>query len=897
MAEVRRLFCGLVPLALIAAGLMSGCGDSGTPVDDVTSDVAGDVADIVESDVVDVAGEDVRVDVSDVVDLDAADSSEVGIETATLGGEGTYLTIDGIHQMFSMSYGGANKLTLQAGEIQIGTVKALDPTLTYDPYAMLTRDTSYTPPSGLVWNGITDMKIVSADATQVVLDVIAGEGTAAIEASLTVTLSGDGSYRLFLKPADGVDTVAYYRISPTVTETENFYGLGAYLDQIAHRGKVRAMQLEMDLDIESGYNDAHVPVPLLISTLGWGLFVESWYPGAFDCAAWEPTKVNVIFGTGDASSEGFIFHLYAASHPMDITSRYYKTTGDALLPARWGLGPVFWKDEVTGQAEVELDLDTLRDLDLATTAYWIDRPYASGVNAFDFHPDKYSDAQAMIDKAHDMGMRMMLWSTPYISDGVDGDKESSDTTEALQQFGKDNSYFVQGALPLNKWGKPVDFTNPDAYAWFQDLIRQYTDMGIEGFKLDYGEDVVIGGFGLDLANTTFFDGSTERTMHAKYQLYYHRVYAETLPEDGGFLICRRGVWGDQKYVSVIWPGDLDANFAYNREVMINSDGEEYRAVGGLPASMIYGLGLGASGYPFYGSDTGGYRNAPPNKEVYVRWMQQTALSSVMQVGNNTNSVPWDPASGIDFDDQVLELYRQFARLHLRLWPYEWTYAKQVAVTGYAIQRPIGLMYPEMGVHPDDQYMFGDYLLVAPVMRAGVTERGVIFPEGDWIDWFTGEIIAGGVTATVAAALEKLPLYLARSGIVPLLRPTIDAIAPVSDEYSSVDSYATTPGILYPVIFPGPESKFTLFDGTEISQELTDEAQVNLTWVDGAEFHFGAVFTLVGVDFIPSSVMMNGEALEFVEDVGALDSQIEGWTTSAGQVLIKVPAGEHTIVVS
>jgi alpha-D-xyloside xylohydrolase len=897
MVEVRRLFCGLVPLALIVTGLMSGCGDSGTPVDDVTSDVVGDVADMIEGDVVDVAGDDVRADVSDVAGVDAVDILDPGPESAALGADGFVLTVSRLDKTFTLSVDGQIKRVFAASEFQIGTVKALDPTLTYDPYAMLTRDTSYTPPSGLVWNGITDMKIVSADAENVELALTVGEGAAAFAATMTVSLSGEGSYRLFMKPADGVDTVAYYRISPTVTETENFYGLGAFLDQIAHRGKVRAMQLEMDLDIESGYNDAHVAIPFLISTLGWGLFVESWYPGAFDCAAWEPTKVNIIFGTGDGSSEGFIFHLYAAGHPMDLTSRYYKTTGDALLPARWGLGPVFWKDEVSGQTEVELDLDTLRDLDLATTAYWIDRPYASGVNAFDFHPDKYTDAQAMIDKAHDMGMRMMLWSTPYISDGVDGDKESSDTTETLQQFGKDNNYFVQGALPLNKWGKPVDFTNPDAYAWFQNLITQYTDMGIEGFKLDYGEDVVIGGFGLDLANTTFFDGSTERTMHAKYQLYYHRVYAETLPEDGGFLICRRGVWGGQKYVSVIWPGDLDANFAYNREVMINDEGDEYRAVGGLPASMIYGLGMGASGYPFYGSDTGGYRNSPPNKEVYVRWMQQTALSSVMQVGNDSNSIPWDPESGIDFDDQVLELYRQFARLHLRLWPYEWTYAKQVAVTGHAIQRPIGLMYPEMGVHPDDQYMFGQYLLVAPVMRAGLVERGVIFPEGDWIDWFSGEIIAGGVTVSVAAPLEKLPLYLGRSGIVPLLRPTIDAIAPVSEEYSDVDSYATTPGILYPVIFPGPESTFKLFDGTEISQELTDEDQINLTWVDGSEFEFGAVFTLVGVDFTVTTVMLDGEVLEMVELIGSIYGQSEGWGIDGSQIIIKVPPGEHTIVVS
>jgi len=184
----------------------------------------------------------------------------------------------------------------------------------------------------------------------------------------------------------------------------------------------------------------------------------------------------------------------------------------------------------------------------------------------------------MIDLAHDMGFRMALWSTPYISKGKDGDDESSSVTEALYAHAKDNDFLVKNTVQLNKWGPPIDFTNPDAYQWFQGLIRQYTDMGIEGFKLDYGEDIVVGLLGMDGQGTQFFDGSTERTMHARYQTFYHRIYAETLPPDGGFLLCRRGVWGDQANVSVIWPGDLDANFATHRETVQTEDGS-YVAVG------------------------------------------------------------------------------------------------------------------------------------------------------------------------------------------------------------------------------------------------------------------------------------------------------------------------------
>ena len=147
------------------------------------------------------------------------------------------------------------------------------------------------------------------------------------------------------------------------------------------------------------------------------------------------------------------------------------------------------------------------------------------------------------------------------------------------------------------------------------------------------------------------------------------------------------------------------------------------AVGGLPASVVYGLSLGPSGFPFYGADTGGYRHSPPDKETFTRWFEQTALSSVMQIGTSTNDVAWefDPETG--FDAEMLDWYRIYVRLHLRLWPYEWTLARNIAEDGRPIQRPLGLQYPQLGEHPDDIYMFGDDLLVAPVLERGQREIG------------------------------------------------------------------------------------------------------------------------------------------------------------------------------
>src|SRR5690606_38420679 len=128
-------------------------------------------------------------------------------------------------------------------------------------------------------------------------------------------------------------------------------------------------------------------------------------------------------------------------------------------------------------------------------------------------------------------------------------------------------------------------------------------------------------------------------------------------------------------------------------------------------------------------------------ELFLRWTQVTALSTVMQVGNAKSLHPWellDPEAV----PELLDVYRRYARLHRRLWPYAWTHLKRHAATGRAIQRPLGLAHPELGQHPDDTFLLGDDLLVAPVMTRGATSRKTWIPAGTWNDWFDGTAYEG-----------------------------------------------------------------------------------------------------------------------------------------------------------
>lgn len=846
------------PTLLLALFLL-GCPDNPTnPRPDTGVDLGADTSD---------AGEDASADV-EVDDMDS--------RPRDLGDDHYQLRWEPTSHELTLMRDDTELLVLGSDGIQLGLVDAFDENINYDPYGFYAGGIPPEPPLD-EWASVTASHLQNATATALSLRLEFDD----IEADLTIEYAGDGRFDAVLTPVTETARVVFVRLNAEVDPEEGFYGLGEVFDDVNHRGHARAMQLEVEQGVESVNNEAHVPIPLLIGTTGWGLFVNDFHPGAFDVATDAPDRIETVFSLAQDASDGLGFHLLAADHPLDITRHYYDLTGYPVQPARWALGPWIWRDENDDQAQVVSDVNTIRDLDLATTGYWIDRPYATAVNTFDFDPALFDDPQAMIDTMHDLGFRVALWHTPYLD-------TSTSATEALRSEAEANGYYPpQMATVLNNWGPPIDLSNPQAYAWWQSKIEQYTQMGIEGFKLDYGEDVVVG-VGRRRSVWEFDNGRDERTMQALYQHFYHGAYAELLPQNGGFLLCRRGTIGDQTRVSVIWPGDLDANMAKHRET-VDDGGDSYRAVGGLPAALVAALSLGPAGYPLFGSDTGGYRHSPPDKETFVRWFQTTALSTVMQVGTSSNDVAWEFNAENGFDQESLDWYRTYARLHLRLFPYLWTYFQRLQTDGRPIQRALGLAYPELGVHPNDTYLLGDHIFVAPVVERGERERTFTLPPGTWLDWWTGERLEGPGEFTVDAPLGTLPLYLSANGFVPMLRPTIDTMAPVADP-QQVDSYATTAGRLHVRVAAGAVGSFTVFDGAEL--EGADGGDWSLRSTTGAEMDDGVVWEILGLDPAPQ-LELDGTPMTEVTDFETAES---GWYVEGAITHVLVPPGTHEIVV-
>lgn len=786
----------------------------------------------------------------------------------TLGTDaGTQLSVALDGGALQLTFAGAHRLTLPLDAFQLGLVPSLDPEASYDPFWLDHDDGVFKPlmPRGLVWGAPTSASVTATDVSRLELELRYTRDLV----KLTISNEGEGRIRLHYLPtvADGA-SLAFLRLRVRADADEGFYGLGEWFDTPNHRGKRRPMQMEPDLQVESGTTENHVVVPLLIGTTGWGLFIETKSTAVFDVANLEPDLVQTTVSTAHAPGEGLTVHLYAAAHPLDITQRYYETTGAPGLPPIWALGPWLWRDENKDQAEVLDDVAKIRALDLATSGLWVDRPYATAVNSFDFDAPRFPQPQLMVDTITRRGMAFALWHTPYLEETAQPMR-----TEALMR-----GFFPPTAgTKLNNWSIPFDFTAPGATAWWQQQLAPYITLGVRGFKLDYGEDIVAGLSGARM-KWVFSDGTDERTMHFGYTRAYHQPYINVLPGER-FLLCRAGKWGSHTDGIIIWPGDLDATLTAFKERFTRRNGQSVSGVGGLPAAVSAALSLAPSGFSFFAADTGGYRHSPPDKETFVRWVEQSAVMPVMQTGDSSSQMPWEYNEENGRDDEALEVYRQFARLHARLFPYFWSAIQRLPIDGRPLVRALGLAHPELKVHPADEYLVGDALLVAPVVKHGARTRLLRLPQGSWRHWFTGHPYEAtevtGLELTVEAPLTSLPLFVKAGAPIAMLRPTIDTLGPSPD--ADVDAFGTSAGVLYWRVAAGADGSATLYDGS--SAGLSGNT---LTLTAGSVFSTGMVLELFGVAR-PATVTIDGAAVT------------TDWAEHAGGTLtVNVPAGAHTV---
>ena len=601
-------------------------------------------------------------------------------------------------------------------------------------------------------------------------------------------------------------------------------GLGEQYDHVSASGRVTPMFLTLSGTWQSGTNDAHVPVPFLVSSAGWGMFVASREAGAFDVASTDPGTVRATF-----EGRTLDVWLFVDPDPLAVEARFNRLAGLPRPLPRWALSLFHWAhwasdDDVLGVAR------EYRARHIPSSAMWLDDGWQTALNTFVIAPGVFADAPSTMDQLGALGYRVLAWTTPYLE--KPGGAPANEAQSLYQQAdasgwfvkGDDGQTYVSPATPVNGGAGIIDFTSAGASLFWQGLVARATRSTLHGFKCDYGEELIPNILG-QRDPVRFADGTTARTARL-YPIQEHAAYHAALdaafPGDG-LLIVRASSWGGAAQADVVWPGNLDSAFEHRSDPLPGSG----LAVGGLPAAIVAAQTLAASGFPAFGSDTAGYRGTP-TRESLLRWMEHTALSVVMQVyEDGPQRQPWA------IDQAAADEYRAMASLHQQLEPYTAMMMTAAGTTGAPSLRPLPLAFPGDAAgfaRADDEYMLGPDLLVAPVVVAGATSRSAHLPPGRWVHWWTDRVLDGGVDVTVDAPLGSPPLFARAGGLVPMLPDGIDTL---------VD--ATAPGVVTLVsqaaemrarAWPAGAASATLDDGARI--DVADDAGgVTVTWTPGA----------------------------------------------------------------
>lgn len=208
------------------------------------------------------------------------------------------------------------------------------------------------------------------------------------------------------------------------------------------------------------------------------------------------------------------------------------------------------------------------------------------------------------------------------------------------------------------------------------------------------------------------------------------------------IFSRSGWLSSQGRAQIVWIGDQEADFDVRD---------------GLPTVVPAMVNLGLSGVPFVTHDISGYSGGPSTEELFQRWTELGAFTPVMRTHEGLQALAnwsWDA------DEATTAHFRRFARIHEALVPEIAAAAEVAAATSLPIVRHLVLSFPDdvavVGI--DDEYMFGDTLLVAPVTEEGATRRDVYLPAGQWFHVFTGESFEGGRTVSVDAPIGTPPVF-------------------------------------------------------------------------------------------------------------------------------------------
>ncbi len=540
------------------------------------------------------------------------------------------------------------------------------------------------------------------------------------------------------------------KMSKASKDGECFYGLGDKATQMNLKGKRLENFATDQYAFQKDQEPLYKVVPFYIglqNKQAYGIFFDNTFRTFFDFCH-ERRNVTSFWSEGGEMNYYFIY----GPQMEDVVTSYTDLTGKPELPPLWALGYHQCKWSYYPESNVKEVAAKFRELKIPCDAIYLDIDYMEGFRCFTWNKEYFPDPKRMVAELAEDGFKTVV----IIDPGIKIDREYSVYKEALEKdyfCKRADGPYMKGKVWPGECNFP-DYTNPEVREWWAGLFKELIlDIGVKGVWNDMNEPAV-----MEVPNKTFpmdvrhdYDGNpcSHRKAHNIYgtqmaRATYHGVKRFAYPKRP-FIITRSAYAGAQRYSSS-WTGDNVATWEH------------------LWIANIQVQRMSISGMGFTGSDIGGFAEQPSG-ELYTRWIQLGVFHPFCRThssGDHGEQEPWA------FDEEVIDITRKFVNLRYQLLPYLYTMFWQYIEAGVPMLKPL-VYYDQEDTqthYRNDEFIFGNQILVCPILEPNATGRRMYIPRGEWYNYWTNNLVTGGKEIWVDTKYDEIPVFVKAGSVIP-----------------------------------------------------------------------------------------------------------------------------------
>ncbi len=529
-----------------------------------------------------------------------------------------------------------------------------------------------------------------------------------------------------------------------ISDDEVLYGAGARALGMNRRGHRLRLYNRAHYGYETESKLMNYTLPIVMSSKRYMIHFDNAPIGYLDL---DSRADNTV--TYETISGRKTYQVVAGDSWYDIVENYTDLTGKQPMLPRWALGNFSSRFGYHSQQETLETIEKFREENIPVDAiildlYWFGKDVKGTMGNLQFYRDSFPNPKQMIKDLSSKNVETILITEPFVvTTSKRWEEAVANNVLAKDSIGNPATYdFYFGNTGI------IDIYNPKGNRWFKDIYKDLSDLGVNGLWGDLGEPEVHPSW---VQHATGSADEVHNTYGHDWAKLVYEASLEANPNRRPFILMRAGYSGTQRYGMVPWSGDVN------------------RTWGGLQSQPEIALQMGMQGLAYMHSDLGGFAGANLDDELYVRWLQYGAFQPIYRP-HAQEDVPSEPV----FRSEKAKKLASFAiAMRYRLLPYNYHLMAVNHIEGAPLMRPLFFEEPNNPELYDysKTYLWGNDMLVSPVLEAGLTEQEVYFPKDSyWFDIESDEIIEGGQTQTVKLHEAYIPTYVRAGAFIPLAKP-------------------------------------------------------------------------------------------------------------------------------